>query len=130
MAEKYSCVQDKRSGSTCHKYTCVEDARKAVRTFHAAHRGDLFAKPELPKELREPAAGLIMRPLQTSDNDKGFLLLLSQVHSRAHDPPRHRALSATHLRVLSSLLDCPVNDDFHCCHVRAHAPLWQRGHAT
>ena len=41
----------------------------------------------LPEHMREPAAGLVMRPLEGSDLDKGFVALLGQVRVR-----RRRAL--------------------------------------
>jgi len=33
----------------------------------------------LPEHMREPAAGLVMRPLEGSDLDKGFVALLGQL---------------------------------------------------
>ena len=50
----------------------------------------IFREPLLPQELAAPAHGLLMRPLQTSDVDKGYLELLSQVCGACESAARER----------------------------------------
>ena len=50
----------------------------------------IFREPLLPQELAAPAHGLLMRPLQTSDVDKGYLELLSQVRGACESAARER----------------------------------------
>ena len=50
----------------------------------------IFREPLLPQELAAPAHGLVMRPLQTSDVDKGYLELLSQVRGACESAARQR----------------------------------------
>ena len=48
--------------------------------------GSFFPEEMIKGNMREPAAGLVMRPLDSSDLDKGFIALLGQVrmhHRRA-----------------------------------------------
>ena len=43
----------------------------------------LFGGVVMPAELQSPAPGLVMRPLETSDLDKGFVALLAQACATA-----------------------------------------------
>lgn len=39
----------------------------------------MFNAPAMPDDLREPGEGLVMRSLDASDFDKGYVALLGQV---------------------------------------------------
>ena len=58
----------------------------------------LFDGASIPAELQSPAAGLVMRPLETSDLEKGFVVLLAQ------------ACAVSRTRDIAYFMDCSRPD--------------------
>ena len=58
----------------------------------------LFDGASIPADLQSPAAGLVMRPLETSDLEKGFVVLLAQ------------ACAVSRTCDIICIKDCSLND--------------------
>ena len=87
--ERFSCIPARHHRPQPARIFFVWQApakgkRLAPDSFHTRGRNCFrmakqFNHPELPEELRAPAPDLIMRPLEVTDLDKGFIPLLGQV---------------------------------------------------